>query len=326
MDLTLIPHLLEHAFEDTIYLVPFLLVTYLLLEALEHKAGNRAAELVQHAGAAGPLVGALLGAVPQCGFSAAGSALFASRAITLGTLFAVLLSTSDEMLPIFISEQVDPVIMLSIVGAKVTIGIVMGFSIDAVLRLRLSCAVHSERSALKQDRAEQAATETAVNEAIAEGHDAATFSHSHCHNPGCKCGPEASTWRDVFLSAVKHTLQVTVVIYLISFVLVTIMEIAGEEAIATFLAGNPSIAIIGSAIVGLIPNCGASVIITQLYLDGALGTGAMMSGLLVSAGVGLLVLFGENRRIGQNIGILAGLVATGIIWGFLFQVSGITFM
>ena len=135
--LELVPHLLEHAFEDTIYLVPFLLVTYFLLEALEHKAGNRTEELVQKAGKLGPAVAAVLGAVPQCGFSAAGAALFSSRAITLGTLFAVLLSTSDEMLPLFIAEQVDWRVMASIVGVKVVIGMIMGFAIDGVLRLRL---------------------------------------------------------------------------------------------------------------------------------------------------------------------------------------------
>ena len=137
----LLPHLLEHAFEDTIYLVPFLLATYILLELLEHKAGDKAAVLVRKAGIAGPFVGSLLGAVPQCGFSAAGSALYASRAITLGTLFAVFLSTSDEMLPLFIAEQVDPLIMLSIIGTKIAIGMIMGFAIDGALRLRVRSEV-----------------------------------------------------------------------------------------------------------------------------------------------------------------------------------------
>lgn len=341
MDLVL--HLLEHALEDTLYLVPFLLVTYLALEALEHKAGNRAAELVRKAGAAGPFVGALLGAVPQCGFSAAGSALFASRAITLGTLLAVLLSTSDEMLPIFIAEQVDPAVMAGIVGTKIVIGMIMGFAIDGALRLRVRTATARERNKIEALSAAgkaasaddttpvtaasaSAASNALVEEAIAEGHDAATFSHHHCHNAGCSCGPESSSWKDVVVSAVKHTLQVSAIVYLISLALVAVMEIAGEEAIATFLSSNPGIAIFGSALVGLIPSCGASVVITQLYLDGMLGTGAMMAGLLVSAGVGLLVLFGENRRIKQNLLILAGLYATGVVWGALLEAAGIAFM
>lgn len=376
----LIAHMLEHALEDTLYLVPFLLITYLLLEALEHKAGNRAAAVVSKAGAAGPAVAALLGAVPQCGFSAAGSALFANRAITLGTLFAVLLSTSDEMLPLFIANQVDPLVMLGIVGTKVLIGMAAGFAIDAVLRVRFKRA--HERTVGKAGRTGRAATETrattggaggsaaegrtadfshagiacasmatacaspdrldavhahgmseadiaahekaAVSHAIAEGHDATTLSHHHCHGEGC--GPETASWKDVIISAVKHTLQVSVIVYLISLALVVVMELAGEDAIATFLVGYPGVAILGAAVVGLIPNCGASVVITQLYLDGMLGTGAMMAGLLVSAGVGLLVLFSENHNVKQNLAILAGLVGIGVLAGCLFETFGITFM
>lgn len=386
----LLPHLLEHAFEDTIYLVPFLLITYILLELLEHKAGDKAAVLVRKAGIAGPLVGALLGAVPQCGFSAAGSALYASRAITLGTLFAVFLSTSDEMLPLFIAEQVDPAIMLSILGTKVVIGMVMGFTIDGALRLKVRSKVKQEEKALQalghgqecmhfhegksidgeNNPVREVACSTAHQSACTHSHshehehshnhshkhgdnhehnhdhghdrpDTCTcphghhltgeeleqpFSHHHCHNPSCSVSDETGGWKDILISAVKHTLQVAIIVYVISFVLVAILELAGEDAITNFLATNPGIAIFGSALVGLIPNCGASVVITQLYLDGMLGTGAMLSGLLVSAGVGILVLFSENHRLRQNIFILIGLFVIGIAWGSLFELLGITFM
>ena len=386
----LLPHLLEHAFEDTIYLVPFLLITYILLELLEHKAGDKAAVLVRKAGIAGPLVGALLGAVPQCGFSAAGSALYASRAITLGTLFAVFLSTSDEMLPLFIAEQVDPAIMLSILGTKVVIGMVMGFAIDGALRLKVRSKVKQEEKVLQalghgqecthfhegksiddeNNPVREVACSTAHQSACTHSHshehehshnhghkhgdnhehnhdhghdrpDTCTcphghhltgeeleqpFSHHHCHNPSCSVSDETGGWKDILISAVKHTLQVAIIVYVISFVLVAILELAGEDAITNFLATNPGIAIFGSALVGLIPNCGASVVITQLYLDGMLGTGAMLSGLLVSAGVGILVLFSENHRLRQNIFILIGLFVIGIAWGSLFELLGITFM
>ncbi len=386
----LLPHLLEHAFEDTIYLVPFLLITYILLELLEHKAGDKAAVLVRKAGIAGPLVGALLGAVPQCGFSAAGSALYASRAITLGTLFAVFLSTSDEMLPLFIAEQVDPAIMLSILGTKVVIGMVMGFTIDGALRLKVRSKVKQEEKALQalghgqecthfhegksidgeNNPVREFACSTAHQSACTHSHshehehshnhghkhgdnhehnhdhghdrpDTCTcphghhltgeeleqpFSHHHCHNPSCSVSDETGGWKDILISAVKHTLQVAIIVYVISFVLVAILELAGEDAITNFLATNPGIAIFGSALVGLIPNCGASVVITQLYLDGMLGTGAMLSGLLVSAGVGILVLFSENHRLRQNIFMLIGLFIIGIAWGSLFELLGITFM
>lgn len=396
----LLPHLLERAFEDTIYLVPFLLATYILLELLEHKAGNKAAVLVRKAGIAGPFVGSLLGAVPQCGFSAAGSALYASRAITLGTLFAVFLSTSDEMLPLFIAEQVDPLIMLSIIGTKIAIGMIMGFAIDGALRLRVRSEVKHEEKRLRDLGHGVSCTHTENREYEHEhdhehehecdhgrkynhehdsehdehehghahdhdhGHERKVgvacshehsiscanshnnpvsctcphghhltgteleqpFSHHHCHNPSCSVSEESSSWKDILISALKHTLQVTIIVYLISFALVAVMELAGEDVITNYLATNPGIAIFGSALVGLIPNCGASVVITQLYLDGMLGTGAMISGLLVSAGVGILVLFSENHRLRQNIFILVGLLIIGVAWGSLFELLGITFM
>lgn len=389
----LLPHLLEHAFEDTIYLVPFLLATYILLELLEHKAGNKAAVLVRKAGIAGPFVGSLLGAVPQCGFSAAGSALYASRAITLGTLFAVFLSTSDEMLPLFIAEQVDPLIMLSIIGTKIAIGMIMGFAIDGTLRLRVRsevkheekrlrdlghgvCCTHTENREYEHEHDRQHESEHEHEHGHAHdhkhehelnhdhGHERKAgvacshehsiscanshnnpvsctcphghhltgteleqpFSHHHCHNPSCSVSEESSSWKDILISALKHTLQVTIIVYLISFALVAVMELAGEDVITNYLATNPGIAIFGSALVGLIPNCGASVVITQLYLDGMLGTGAMISGLLVSAGVGILVLFSENHRLRQNIFILVGLLIIGVAWGSLFELLGITFM
>lgn len=349
----LLIHLLEHAFNDTIYLVPFLFVTYVALETLEHKAGDHAAELVRKAGVAGPLVGALVGAVPQCGFSAAGSALYASRAITLGTLFAVFLSTSDEMLPLFIAEQVDPSIMFSIIATKVVIGMIMGFAIDGMLRLRIRDRVKHEKNIVALSEAARGTSDSPTAPEADHNHNDHTdchcaehgtrheccdhthhihheieqpFSHHHCHNASCTISEGSNGWKDILLSALKHTVQVSLIVYLISFALVAIMEIAGEEALATFLATNPGIAIFGSALVGLIPNCGASVIITQLYLDGMLGTGAMISGLLVSAGVGILVLFGENRRARQNIAILLGLFAIGVAWGLVFEVLGIHFM
>lgn len=408
----LLPHLLEHAFEDTIYLVPFLLATYILLELLEHKAGDKAAVLVRKAGIAGPFVGSLLGAVPQCGFSAAGSAIYASRAITLGTLFAVFLSTSDEMLPLFIAEQVDPLIMLSIIGTKIAIGMIMGFAIDGALRLRVRsevkheekrlrdlghgvCCTHTEENrenehehehGRKCDREHESDHEhenkhgheldheyghknehenkhehgldhdhgherkagvacshehsisranshnNPVSCTCPHGHHLTgteleqPFSHHHCHNPSCSVSEESSSWKDILISALKHTLQVTIIVYLISFALVAVMELAGEDVITNYLVTNPGIAIFGSALVGLIPNCGASVVITQLYLDGMLGTGAMISGLLVSAGVGILVLFSENHRLRQNIFILVGLLIIGVAWGSLFELLGITFM
>lgn len=312
----LIGHVLEHSIEDTLYLIPFLFVTYLAMEWLEHKAGDKAEEAVRRAGAAGPVVGALVGIVPQCGFSAAAATLWAGRVITLGTLFAVFLSTSDEMLPIFLAEQVAPMTILKIMGVKLMIGMVMGFVADAAIRL-----ARCDREKLRI-------------------HELCERDHCHCNGDCETCEQQPELAYDfehdeehehhheggsILRSALKHTVQVTVFIFVITLVLDGALELVGEDALGAFLGSNPVLSVLGSALVGLIPNCAASVVIAQLYVEGALGAGAMMAGLLVSAGVGLLVLFRTNRRLRQNLIVLAGLWATGVFWGLIISAFGIVF-
>lgn len=312
----LIWHVLEHSIEDTLYLIPFLFVTYLAMEWLEHKAGDKAEDAVRRAGAAGPVVGALVGIVPQCGFSAAAATLWAGRVITLGTLFAVFLSTSDEMLPIFLAEQVAPVTILKIMGVKLIIGMVMGFVVDAAIRL-----ARRDREKLRI-------------------HELCERDHCHCNGDCETCEQQPELAYDfehdeehehhreggsILRSALKHTVQVTVFIFIITLVLDGALELVGEDALAAFLGSNPVLSVLGSALVGLIPNCAASVVIAQLYVEGALGAGAMMAGLLVSAGVGLLVLFRTNRGLRQNLIVLAGLWATGVFWGLIISAFGIAF-
>ncbi|WP_294163014.1 putative manganese transporter [uncultured Senegalimassilia sp.] len=312
----IIGHVLEHSIEDTLYLIPFLFVTYLAMEWLEHKAGDKAEEAVRRAGAAGPVVGALVGIVPQCGFSAAAATLWAGRVITLGTLFAVFLSTSDEMLPIFLAEQVAPMTILKIMGVKLMIGMVMGFVVDAAVRLarrdREKLRIHE---LCERDRChcngDCEAGEQQPELAYDFEHDE---EHEHHHEGG-----------SILRSALKHTVQVTVFIFVITLVLDGALELVGEDALAAFLGSNPVLSVLGSALVGLIPNCAASVVIAQLYVEGALGAGAMMAGLLVSAGVGLLVLFRTNRGLRQNLIVLAGLWATGAFWGLIISAFGIVF-
>ena len=284
-------HVLEHSVADTLYLVPFLFVTYLVMEWLEHKTGGKAQAAVQRAGAAGPIVGAVVGVVPQCGFSAVAATLWAGRVITLGTLFAVFLSTSDEMLPIFIAEQVPPIVILKILGAKIVVGMVMGFVVDAGMRLarRIDAPLHI--------------------------HDLCERDHCHCHDGE----------GGILKSALKHTLQVTVFIFVITIVLNGVLEVVGEDALGEFLGANPALSVFGSALVGLVPNCAASVVIAQLYVSGVLGSGAMLAGLLVSAGVGLLVLVRTNRHWKQNVAIIVGLYAMGVFWGLIANALGIVF-
>lgn len=325
--LHILGHGLEHSLGDTLYLVPFLFVTYLAMEWLEHRTGAKTQEAIKHAGAAGPFIGSFLGVVPQCGFSAVSATLYAGRVITLGTLFAVFLSTSDEMLPIFLAQQVPLPTIASIVGAKVVVAMVMGFIVDAAVRLarrdRQSLRIHE---LCEQDRcgcAEECSTCQEDPAAVYSHHDdcGADCTHQHhCHDHSHDGG-----WKGIALSALKHTLQVMVFIFLITLALDIAIEAVGEDALGDLLQSNPVLSIFASGLVGLIPNCAASVVIADLYIEGMLGAGAMFAGLLVSAGVGLLVLVRANRPWTQNLAIIAGLYAMGVFWGFMVSAFDIVF-
>lgn len=310
----ILAHALEHAFFDTLKLIPFLFVTYLAMEALEHRAGKASEEAVRKAGHAGPAIGALLGVVPQCGFSAAASTLYAARVVTLGTLFAVFLSTSDEMLPILIAEQAPVALIVKVLAIKVVVGMVVGFAIDAALHV-----MRRDRERLRI-------------------HELCERDKCHCNGEcvACESNPElAYDYRhdeehehdhagvSIAKSALKHTAQVTLFIFLITLLLEVVMDSVGEEAIAAFMADNPALSVVAASLVGLIPNCAASVAITELYLDGTLGAGAMMGGLLVSAGVGLLVLLRTNRPMRDNIAVIAGMLVIGIAVGGVMTAFGV---
>lgn len=339
----ILPHAFEHAFIDTLKLVPFLFVTYLAMEALEHYASSKSIAAVRRAGTAGPIIGALLGVVPQCGFSAAAATLYSARVITLGTLFAVFLSTSDEMLPIMIAAQAPAGFIAEVLAIKALCGLIAGFAIDVVLRLRHHaveamrirdlcerdhCGCDDESDALQEhgggvagriddrDGGHLNGKESGAEASRAsDGHDDA---HSHDHSHG-----HAHGFGAIAKSSLVHTLQVTLFIFLVSLALEIVIDGVGEDALASFISANSNLSVMVSAIVGLIPNCAASVVLTELYLEGALSTGAMLAGLLVSAGVGLLVLFRANRPIHENFLIVAGLVACGVVFGFIVGVFGI---
>lgn len=326
---------------DTLYLIPFLLVTYIAMEWLEHGASRKFQEAIEKGGAVGPAIGAVLGVVPQCGFSAAASTFYAARVITLGTLIAVFLSTSDEMLPIFIAEAVPFETIAAILGVKILIGIVAGFAIDAVLRItrpaRESWRIHElcecagchcaddDVPCIQNAAAIVAAQEgSAGAESYEGGVTVADAAHDHDHDGHAHEHGHAK-WGIIVRSAVKHTVEVSCFVFLVVLAMNAVFALFGEDALATVLGVNSQIAVVVSGLVGLIPNCAASVAIAQLYVDGVLGSGAMMSGLLCAAGVGLLVLFRTNASAKQNIAILAMLLAVSCASGLLIDALGIVF-
>lgn len=278
---------------DTVKLIPFLFVTYLIMEALERKTSEHTTNLIASVGRFGPVVGAAVGIVPQCGFSAAAASLYSGGLISIGTLMAVFLSTSDEMLPIFISEQVALPTILKILVSKALIGMVSGLAVDFLLRFTKY----------------RSKTEKHVRDLCDEEH----------------CGYEKEEG-SILHSAFVHTLHIVLFVFVITVALTIAVESLGADRVAGFLTGKPIVGTFLAALFGLIPNCASSVLITQLYLDGMLGAGQMMAGLLVGAGVGLLVLFRtNNRHMSENIKAAAMLYVIGVFWGLLIELTGITF-
>ncbi len=305
---------------DTLELVPFLFVTYVAMEALEHSAEGRMQGLVTRAGHAGPVAGSLLGAIPQCGFSAMAATLFSGGVVTAGTLVAVILSTSDEMVPVFLAHQEPVGRLLSIVLLKVIVGLVVGLLLDAVMRAvrhvgnpepRIHELCERAHCHCDDDGGEES---DAVEEARQGSGEVRGCHHHHGHG----------RW-GIVRSAAIHTVQVTGFILFITFLFGLLIEVMGEDVLARLLGSHPVRATLLAALVGLIPNCGASVAITELYLDGVLSAGPMVAGLLASGGVGLLVLFRTNDNLRQNVAITAFVYAVGVVVGLIVSASGILF-
>ena len=279
---------IEDTLIDGVKLVPFLFITYLFMEILEHRMNNNVRQKIVKAGKTGPVWGGILGVLPQCGFSTAAASLYSGGIITVGTLIAVFMSTSDEMLPILISRASGAGMILKILAVKVVIAVISGLVAEYVY----------VKIFLKKER------EPDIHTVCEE---------EHCH---CEDGS--------LVSAIKHTIKITIYIIIISFALNVITHFWGIENIEGLFSSVPVIGVLLSALIGLIPNCASSVV-TEFYLDGVISAGSMMAGLLVNAGVGMLVLFRLNRHIKQNLSIVLAMYFLGVFWGFVIQIAGITF-
>ena len=272
---------LQETIIDGLKLIPFLFIAYLIMEFIEHKTSNKSREFIKKSGKFGPAIGGVLGIFPQCGFSAIAANLYAGRIITMGTLIAVFLSTSDEMLPIMISEAVPVGTILRILGIKLVIGIIMGFVIDLIFRKK------------EEDK-----------EAIEH-----LCEHEHCH---CEEG--------ILKSSLTHTVKIFAFIFIISLILNTIIHFVGEDTLSNLILNKPVLGPVISALVGIIPNCASSVILTELYLSNVISLGSMIAGLLIGAGVGLLVLFKVNNNLKENLRILGILYLISVVAGITIEI------
>ena len=279
-------HILEHSFIESIKLIPFLFLTYLLMEYLEHRSEDVAERVLKRSGQFGSLIGASLGLLPQCGFSSAAAGLYSARVISLGTLIAVFLSTSDEMIPIFLSHSIGFNVIIKVLLIKLAIALVMGIAIDLAIKV-----IYSKKSIKLESKIEE----------FCEREDC------HCHH-------------SVFKPALVHTLKIGAFIFALTLVLNLIIHGIGEENIADLILNKPILANILSALVGLIPNCASSVIISELYVDGILSAGVMLSGLLANSGVALAVLCRTNRPRKNNILVVVLLFIISVISGLIIDV------
>lgn len=293
---------------DTARLIPFLFVVYVLIELVEAKLGRRMGAAMERAGKAGPLVGALLGVIPQCGFSVVGTALYTQRLATVGTLFAIYIATSDEAIPILLSQPDAMGALLPLIATKLACAIVVGYAIDLVFRRRNAQVFAHER-------------------AVEAGHDDPGHDHGRVldekgccgHEPAGHDGRERLTASTLLLHPLVHTLKISAFILAVSFAIALAFDLVGQETIARWLQHKQALQPALAALVGLVPNCAASVAVTQFYVDGVITFGAAIAGLSASGGLGLLVLLQEDGRRGEVLAIAGGLFAISVAIGLVVQ-------
>lgn len=272
---------------DTLKIIPFLFLTYLLMEFIEHKASGRTVALLERSGKAGPAIGGLLGVLPQCAFSAVAANLYTGRVISLGTLITVFLATSDEMLPIMISSGASWQSILTILAYKLIVGIIAGFAIDLVLGL-----LHRGEEKIDIDEI--------------------------CDNDNCHCE------RGIVLSALHHTATISVFILVVTLVINALIFFVGADTLGGIVSRIPVLSHLIAALIGLIPGCATSVALTTLGLEGIISGGTMMAGLFSGAGVGILILVRLNKHVKENLVIMGLLVGIGFVFGILFDLFKFT--
>lgn len=269
--------ILEDAALDVARLLPFLFATYLAMEWMEHETGNRMERFLERHRRIAPLAGALFGLVPECGFSSASSSLYTSHVISAGTLAAVYLSTSDEMLPILISRKTPVSTILQILAVKFAVALIAGYLAD-----------HFSR------------------------HDR-TDIEAFCQREDCDCED------GIFRSALTHTLKIAVWLFAITLVIDAVMDSFGMAAMKTLITEHPSVSVLTCTLLGMIPSCASSILLSTLYLDGVINFASVCAGLLANAGVGMMVLFRVNPNKKDNLRIVSYTWIVSFASGLLLQ-------
>lgn len=267
---------------DALKLVPFLFIAFLIIETIEHKLSNKTKKIISKSGKFAPFFGSLLGLIPQCGFSVIATNLYITRIISLGTLIAIYLSTSDEMLPILLSENAPLTTIFLILGIKFLVGLITGYTIDFIYR--------------RQQKS-------------------SSINYDICQDEHCGCNHN----HNLIISSIIHTCKTLFYLLLITFIINILFTYVGSPYLSKIFLKDSLIAPFITSLIGFIPTCGSSIMLTQLYLKGAISLGAAISGLLTSSGVAILVLLKSNKNIKENIKILSILYGIGVIVGIIIQ-------
>ncbi len=279
---------------DSIKMLPFLLISYIIIEYIEHAKSHKIKDMLKRSGRFGNIVGALLGCIPQCGFSVTASNLYAGRVITLGTLMAVFLATSDEAIPILLANPGSIPDILKILAVKLLIAIIAATIIDILVKKNIEKKEHHVHS-VEEDEKE-------IDEHI----------HEMCSD--CDCEEHG-----IFRSAIKHTINIFIYVTVFSFILNIIIYLIGEERLSSLLLTGSIFQPLIVSLVGMIPNCASSVLLTELYLAGNISFASIIAGLSAGAGIGLVVLFKVNKDKKENIKIAALMYSIGAISGILIE-------
>lgn len=279
-------HCITHTLKEVLLLIPFLFIAFLIIELIEHKLSNKSKKIIEKSGKLGPLFGGLLGMIPQCGFSVVATNLYITRIVSLGTLISIYLSTSDEMLPLLISHKANISTIIALLLIKFAIGMTAGFIIDYFVRR------YKKKHKIKNKG-----------------------NFDICHDEDCHCEKE-----NLFVSSLKHTFRTVSFIFIVTFILHIMMEYLGEDFIKKLFLKDSLLSPFISSLVGLIPNCAASVVLTELYLSGAISLSSVIAGLLTGSGVAILVLFRGNKNLKENLFILGLIYFIGAFSGLIIEI------
>lgn len=295
--------LIVDALLDSIKLLPFLFLVYLVIVYFENNTENKLYRKLMRAKWSGPIMGALMGCVPQCGFSVVGANLYSKKMIGIGTLLAIFISTSDEAIPILIAHP-------NMIGM---VGVVLALKV--VFAIAIGLAVESTSYLLAGKRVVK----------VANGVNSMAYSEADIVQGGCGCGHQhhhhhvESKTLNIWAEALRHTIKTFMFILMVNLVLNGIIEGVGEEAMASLLLTDSIFQPALAGLIGLIPNCAASIVLTEMFVAGSLSLGSLIAGLCTGAGIGIVVLFKSNKNIMDNLKIIGILYVTGTVFGMMIQ-------